>query len=401
MRIFKTLVFFGFFLANVTLAAAQAPQEQTLSIEERLRRLEAQLKAQQSTDRRFHLGGYGEIHGNFKSGGGDQVDFHRLVFYVGYDFSNWIKFSSEIELEHAFVSDGSDGEVALEQGYVDFLLDPKLNVRIGRFLTPLGIINQHHEPPSFNGVERPVFSKYIIPTTWPSDGIGVFGRFSRGLQYEFYIAGGLDGSGFDPVKGIRGGRITERPSLNDPAIMGRIDVFPLELAGVASDHLLRTGISVYAGGINNGNEGDDPDVSGDISILSADFEYTYSRLDLKGVVAWEKIDDKEGLKQGVADEILGWYLEGAVHWLPNSWKKGRLAKSDSTVFLRYEDIDTQYRMPQGVEEDPKGERSVWTTGIGFYPVPNLVLKMDYQIVDYADSSVNDEYKWNVGIGWQF
>ena len=72
---------------------------------------------------RFTLGGYGEFHGNFGEGsGGDKADLHRVVLYVGYEFDDWISFNSEIELEHAYVSEGSDGELSFEQAYFDFLI---------------------------------------------------------------------------------------------------------------------------------------------------------------------------------------------------------------------------------------------------------------------------------------
>ena len=70
---------------------------------------------------RFQLGGYGELHANFTVGeDNDKLDFHRLVMYLGYDFSEWIRFASELEIEHAFVSDDSGGELGMEQAYVDF-----------------------------------------------------------------------------------------------------------------------------------------------------------------------------------------------------------------------------------------------------------------------------------------
>src|SRR5512139_638686 len=47
---------------------------------------------------KFTLGGYGEIHANFGEGKApDQVDIHRLVAYVGYEFADWLRFHSEIE----------------------------------------------------------------------------------------------------------------------------------------------------------------------------------------------------------------------------------------------------------------------------------------------------------------
>lgn len=66
---------------------------------------------------KFEFGGYGDVHANFNQDGGDgdQFDFHRLVMYVGYDFSDWIRLHSEFELEHAFVQDGKGGKLILEQ----------------------------------------------------------------------------------------------------------------------------------------------------------------------------------------------------------------------------------------------------------------------------------------------
>jgi len=50
---------------------------------------------------RFTLGGYGELHANFNQGSADdQYDLHRLVGYVGYDFADWIKLHSEIEVKN-------------------------------------------------------------------------------------------------------------------------------------------------------------------------------------------------------------------------------------------------------------------------------------------------------------
>ena len=51
---------------------------------------------------RFTVGGYGDIHANFNEGNNEDIfDIHRLVLYMGYDFADWIKFHSEVEIEHA------------------------------------------------------------------------------------------------------------------------------------------------------------------------------------------------------------------------------------------------------------------------------------------------------------
>jgi hypothetical protein len=349
---------------------------------------------------KFTLGGYGEAHANFEEGAsGDQFDIHRVVLYLGYDFSDWIKFHSETEIEHALVSSESDGELLLEQIYLDFLLSDALNVRVGRILTPLGIINKKHEPPSFYGVERPSFDRVIIPTTWFSDGAGVFGSLTPSLKYEAYVVGGLDGSGFADLNGIRGGRIEERASLHEPAFTARLDYYPFAVREVGYGQALRLGASTYAGGLDNGNEGDDPGVDGDIQIYSGDFEYVISDFDFRGVVAFENIDGAREIGNGTAGEIFGWYIEGGYYLWPEAWKKGKLAKSDAVVFVRYDDFDTQYDMPSGVERNPDGDRSEWTIGTSFYFLPNLVFKADYQFRDSEGENPGDAF--NLGLGWQF
>jgi hypothetical protein len=347
---------------------------------------------------KLHVGAYGELHANFgEADDPDLIDLHRLVLYLGYDFSDWIRFHSEWEIEHGFVADGAGGEFVIEQAYFDFLLSEELNIRAGRVLTPLGIINKWHEPTLFNSVERPSFAKFIIPSTWSSDGVGIFGRISESLSYEAYVVGGLDGSQFNATSGIRDGRIKERPSLHEPAVTGRLDYYAFR---ADPDRSLRIGLSGYYGGLDNGNEGINPGISGDIGILSADFQYTAGKFDFLGAVAHTQIDGAKKIGSGTAEEIFGWYLEGAYHIMPDEWKKGKLAKSDAVVFLRYDDFDTQYRMPDGVSPNPAGDRTEWTIGAAFWPTPNFVIKADYQIPDDATGD-NPGHKINLGIGFAF
>jgi len=350
---------------------------------------------------RFTLGGYGEMHANFEQGSAsDQFDIHRLVLYLGYEFADWIRFHSETELEHAFVSHDGDGELSLEQAYVDFLLSDPLNVRVGRILTPLGITNRKHEPPAFNGVERPSFDRVIIPTTWSSDGAGVFGSLTRALKYEAYVVGGIDGSRFDALNGIRNGRIKGSPGLNDPAVTGRLDYYPFAARPAGLGQTLRLGLSAYAGGLDNGAEGEKPGIDGDIRILSGDFEYSLSRFDFRGALAHEDIDGALEIGNGTASEIPGWYLEAAAHLWPDAWKSGKLATADAVAFLRYDRFDTQYEMPPGIAPDPRGDRDEWTFGLAFYPSPAFVIKADYQLrEDAAPGHPSDLF--NLGVGWQF
>jgi hypothetical protein len=341
---------------------------------------------------RFHFGGYGEIHFNSVSDSGpDKLDLHRFVFYLGYDFADWIRLHSETEIEHGFV-EGGEGEVAIEQLHVDFEFSEGFNLRVGRYLQPLGIVNQRHEPPSFNGVERPDVEVFILPSTWGGDGLGAYGNLSQDWKYQVYLGSGLDGSGIDPVEGLHEARQEGQAGMSQPAVSGRVDWMPTSS--------LRTGVGVFGGGLDNGPEGVNPGNSASILVTSIDAQWTLGDFDFAGLYALDTIDDAASIGPGVADRMDGWYVEGAWHFLPDSAKEGRLADADARLFVRYESFDTQASMPGGAAPDPAGERSIATLGAAFYPISNLVLKVDYQVCD-DESAAGLPERFNMGIGWQF
>lgn len=357
---------------------------------------------------KFTFGGYGEIHANWEESGNDYLDIHRFVMYVGYEFNDWIRLSSEIELEHA----STDEEYLLiEQLYADFLFGDAINFRAGRMLAPLGIVNANHEPTLFNGVERPNVDKYIIPSTWMIDGAGFFGYPLSWLSYEIYGVAGLNESGFNGKEGVRGGRTKGRPGMESGAFTGRLDFFP-----VSTDHQdLRLGLSGYYGGTDNQNKGGNPSGTNNtdniFSMVSADFEYDLSRLQFRGVVALGEnsdaatlnavYDPAAGGKGDTGEEIFGWYLEAGVDVLPTSWKTGKLKDSSFIPFVRYEEYNTQHKMAAGDTAEGQYDRTEITTGISWLLTQNFVVKADVQFVDTdaADSKVTTKY--NAGIGWVF
>ena len=61
----------------------------------------------------------------------------------------------------------------------------------GLFLTPVGILNETHEPPTFYGVERNNVEKNIIPTTWWEGGAMVQHEIMDGLSTDLSVTSGL------------------------------------------------------------------------------------------------------------------------------------------------------------------------------------------------------------------
>ena len=157
------------------------------------------------------IGGYGEVHYTNATGPDTpgEVNVKRFVVFLAHSFNERVAFRSELEVEDTKVEGGeAGGEVALEQVYLDYRFSPAFTLRAGLVLPPIGIINETHEPPTFNGVERPLFDQDVIPTTWRDIGVGAVGTLSEasGLSYRVYLLNGLRAEGFTADQGIRGGR---------------------------------------------------------------------------------------------------------------------------------------------------------------------------------------------------
>ena len=345
------------------------------------------------------IGGYGELHYNDADGSPrGSLDFHRLVLYVGHTFDEELSFYSEIELEHTRIEAGADEgcEIAIEQAYLDWRFAGTTGLRAGIVLIPVGFINEHHEPPTFNGVERPNVDKTIIPTTWREAGLGLYGKFGEGVSFQAYLVAGLEAPGFSGSGGIRGGRQEGfRSDPVNPSFTGRVDWF--------ADPSVRIGTSCFVGNTTGGNAAMG---SGTLLLWSGDVHFTSGGLSLRGTGAVEFLSDaskiNDAMRDGtgalttmIADRMYGYYLEAAYDVLP-------LVAPGTTrslsLFGRYEKYNTQAAVT-GFVTDPRNDRNEITVGATFKPTYNTAFKLDYQFLNNA-ADLNSNML-NAGIGFFF
>ena len=344
---------------------------------------------------RLPIAGYMDFHVNKERGDSFSPDFHRFVLLFGHSFSDRIKFWSELELEHALVEGGEEtGEIALEQAYLDFFVKPYFNLRAGMVLTPMGIVNERHEPPSYNGVERPFVETTIIPTTWRELGFGFTGDLGRGFRYRTYLTSSLDASRFDAEGGISHGKASGvDASLRNPAKVGR-----LEFVGVRR---LTIGTSFYTGHAGYKTPGINPRVN----ITEFDGRYSVQRFDFRGlfVHTWVtrtdelnyRIEQQTGVNPNTASQMRGYYWESAFHLFH------RRARNDFITFTRYERYNTQQAMPKGFVALPQFDRSSWIMGLTYKPNADVAIKFDYNFNRNRSSVVQAVDGINLGIGWWF
>src|ERR1700730_6225137 len=132
------------------------------------------------------LWGYGEIYYPHptRDPKKTQADLARAVFGIGYSFDSRTEFNSEFEVEHAVASSTDVDEFEVEQFYVDRQLSDAATVRAGLFLMPFGLLNEHHEPTNFYGVQRNFVETLIIPSTWREGGFNVHGDIALGINWD-------------------------------------------------------------------------------------------------------------------------------------------------------------------------------------------------------------------------
>jgi hypothetical protein len=97
----------------------------------------------------------------------------------------------------------------------------------------------------------------------------------------------------------------------------------------------------------------------------------------------------------VARQLRGFYVEGAYRVLP------RRFTHDLALFARYENFDTQFRMPAGYMPLPEFDRDAWVVGATYWLDPDVALKLDYSHVRSASAIVPPPRTVNVGLGWWF
>jgi len=352
-----------------------------------------------SAQERTTVGGYGEIHYTNPTGPNTPatVDLKRFVVYLAHTFSDQLALRSELEVEDAKVAGGeAGGEVSLEQVYLDYRLKDWLTLRTGLVLPPVGVINETHEPPTFNGVDRPAFDHDVIPTTWREIGVGAVGSIPAvaGLSYRLYLVNGLRAEGFSATEGIRAGRQEGREaSFANPSLTGR-----LEWARPG----LKLGGSFWYGGSAN----QDPALgsgafAAPITLLSADARYDVGAFAFRGVVANIAVSDAQAINatygDSVGSRIAGGYVEAAYNVL------AALAPASAQqlkAFVRHERYDTQADVPPGVTKQPSLARRITTFGLTYKPTWNTAFKGDYQLLRNAAGT--GEYEvLRLGVGYQF
>ena len=365
-----------------------------------------------SSSNKLTIGGYGEVHyhqplsSEIRQNG--ELDVHRMVMLFGYQFSDRTQFVTELEFEHV-------SEVYVEQAFLQHKINKSINFRGGLLLIPMGIVNEYHEPTTFNGVERPLIDNKISPTTWREVGFGLSGTIQpASLKYQVYLVNGFNGydgtAKLNGKGGLRGGRQKGASSyISAPNYTGKVEYYGIRGLNIGLSGYFGDTQSKLYNGIAKDNAAAlakaDSSVVG-ISMIGLDARYTLKGLQLRGQfyqVGLSNADQynkftgkKGGPLNDLGSSMTGYYVEAAY----NVFRHFENVKTELIPFVRLEGYDTHAEVPSNITDNKSYKNSVITGGLTLKLAHGAVLKTDMQWVkpDGADSYTK---VFSAGLGVMF
>lgn len=402
---------------------------------------------------RFRVGGYGEMVAKFKdyginrfygsSGGNSKIDRNtisipRFVLAFDYKFnSKWI-LGAEIEFESGGTGATYElenkengeyeqevekgGEVALEQFHITRLIVPQFNVRAGHIIVPVGLTNSNHEPNLFFGTSRPEGETTILPSTWHETGLEFFGTFGKGyatFDYQAMVVAGLNANGFDRNTWVASGKqgYFEEDNFTSPGY-----AFRLDWRGVPG---LRVGLSYYFCKDASANS-DKPQTYGDftvpVRIYSADAQFINKYVTARGNILVGNLGNSRELSDAngrlnnkspysrttpIAKKAVSYGAEVGLN-IQGIFNDNRVPVI--YPFARYEYYNPQEKGEEKQVMEKRNQISMWTAGLNWRALPNLIVKADYTTRQVGTGKVfgtgkyNSENEFAIGVaytGWFF
>jgi hypothetical protein len=341
---------------------------------------------------KLSLWGYGEIYYTHPTtdSAQTQADLARAVFGIGYQFNERTRFNSEFEVEHAVSSADDAGEVEVEQFYVDHDLNNMWSFQAGLFLMPVGLLNEHHEPTNYYGVQRNFVETLIIPTTWREGGVAVKLRTENGLTVSAGITTGLDLSKWDFTPAT--------PPYNNALMMANSGIAPMQathqelslanaqkLSGFASLNYtgalgLLVGGSVFSGGVVQAV----PNIPNEQATLwELHARWQPGKFDLSALYARGYFTNTAqanmqfpGATNPLPASFYGYYLQAAYL----AWQRDEMQLKPFIRWERYNMAASYAGVSWQVPADgfPQSNDYVATLGVSYYLTPDVVFKADYQ-----------------------
>ena len=356
-----------------------------------------------------------------------QFDIPHAVIYLGYDFGKGWTLGTEIEFEHTGTGAATEidtdeggeyeienekgGEVELEQFWINKEFAPWANIKLGHILVPVGLNNAYHEPLNFFTVYRPEGEDCILPSTWHDTGVSLWGNYGK-WRYELMMVAGLNALQYTRDGWIHdgAGSAWEFKPANKYGFAFRVDYYAMPG--------LRLGLSGYYGQAMHNSSPNDLENSTNYGSVKChtyvgSFDFTFKKYNwiVRGQADYGYVSDTPKLnsakstyastapydvtrvgKNAVAIGIEAGYNLFAL------FNKTRDQEHKLYLFGRFDFYDSQITAA-GVASNDYTRKRVWTGGINYYPIKQIVLKADYSYRK-LDHYYTNEPSINIGVAYE-
>ena len=322
------------------------------------------------------IGGYVEGNSNYfiEEGISEGLSFElrRFNVFLFSSVGSRLRFLSELEFEH-----GTE-EIALETAQLDFQLDPALIIRAGILVIPLGYLNENHDSPRWDFVERPLATTEVIPSTLSDVGAGVLGRIRSGpltISYNAYLTNGLQEGVVENALGrtdISSGKSDEvfgEDNNGSPAVSGRVALRHPSAGEI--------GVSYYGGNYNrfrlDGAEVSEPRW---LRIVALDARSSWGPIEFTSEVALADVDVPPGLRDLFATRQWGAYLDAvAPVWRP---RIPGFPNAELRAGLRLEHVDYNRGTFGETGATIRDDVTAFTPMLSLRPTPGTVFRLNYR-----------------------
>jgi len=333
------------------------------------------------------IGGYVEGNTNWfvEDGIGDglSMELRRFNVFLFSSISSRLRFLAELEFEH-----GAE-EIALETALVDVQVRPSLTLRAGIILPPIGYLNQNHDSPRWDFVERPLATTEIIPSTLSEVGGGAYGKVPLGagiLSYDVYLTNGLGDGVIENDLGrthIPAGKRAEQfadDNNGEPAVSARI--------GFRRPDLGELGVSWYGATYNSFRaDGEEIDRPRRVDLLALDAGVAIGPMDARAELVWADVSVPAGMVEVFGTRQWGGHVDLVVPmWRPE------VAGYEAAVLsagVRLERVDFNSARFSSTGASIGDEITAIVPMLSFRPSPETVFRLNYRYAWITDFVGNE------------
>jgi len=257
-----------------------------------------------------------------------------IAFLAYGSLSSQLSYFVELEASEVYVKDfhnntlSSDFSTYIERGYIDYSHSDSINIRIGKFITPIGYWNYEHINVLRDSTSSPLYSSTTFPTL--VTGLDIYGNISfvEDLHYHLFA------------------------QHNDSLSPQMVSVASTHFFGLSLEYDISDSIGL-GGSLGQYELSNSPKV---IDFIQLNSKYAYQSLDVQSEVIYTRVETSK------ETALLG-YIQGTYHF-----------NAKHALILRYEHS-------QRIESEQIG-----ILGYSYRPLYPVSFKIEYQEHSNTDNN---------------